>query len=114
MKERNLKLKPVSRVSVVESVTERVLALITSGEVKPGERLPPEYELAQQLGVGRSSVREALRSLLILGLVEARTGRGTVVMATRPIPSGSDLPRAIMKWGLLDTFEVRILLETRG
>lgn len=108
------KLKPISRVSVVENVTERVLTLISSGEVKPGERLPSEHELSNLLGVGRSSIREALRSLSILGIIEARPGRGTIVAASQPRPPGGDLQRFVMQWGLSDIFEVRVLLESHA
>lgn len=109
-----MKLKPVNRVSVVESVTERLLSLISSGKVKPGERLPSEHELAEQLGVGRTSIREALRSLSILGLIEPRAGRGTIVISPLVISLGSDLKKVITQWALLDIFEVRILLETHA
>lgn len=113
MTTRNFKLPPVNRVSVVESVTERVLTLINSGRINAGERLPSEQELAEQLGVGRSSIREALRSLFVLGLVEARAGRGTIVTSTNAW-RGGDRPKAVVHWGVRDIFEVRILLETRG
>ncbi len=55
---------------------ERVLV---GRQLQPGERLPPERELAAQLGVSRASVREAMHELLLKGLVERRPGRGTVV-----------------------------------
>ncbi|MGE4250253.1 MAG: FadR/GntR family transcriptional regulator [Parvibaculaceae bacterium] len=105
-----MKLDPINRVSVVETVTERILSLISSGQVKPGERLPSEHSLAALLGVGRSSIREALRSLAIIGVVESQSGRGTVVLS--PSVAGKDIKAAITEWGLIDIFEVRLLLET--
>lgn len=58
-------------------VAERLEALLAARELGPGDRLPPERRLAAELGVSRSSVREALRRLLDLGVVEARQGSGT-------------------------------------
>jgi len=69
-----VKLGRVSR-QVVEQFQEKVRA----GHLKPGDRLPPERELAVQFGVGRNSMREALRELDLLGLVTSRHGEGTFV-----------------------------------
>ena len=70
---------PPGRLS--RHVVDRFRALLATGELEPGDRLPPERELADRFGVGRGSVREALRELEILGLVEARHGAGTYVRA---------------------------------
>lgn len=59
-----------------EDICRGVLARIASGELRPGDKLPAERELAEQLGVGRNAVREALRSLENGGVVELRKGRG--------------------------------------
>jgi GntR family transcriptional repressor for pyruvate dehydrogenase complex len=70
----------------------------------------------RMLGVGRSSVREALRGLITLGLLEARPGRGAVIVARSPNPlahlgSGADVADALQKWAVLDLLEVRESLE---
>lgn len=70
---------PPERLS--RQVVERFQAMLADGEIGPGDRLPSERELAERYGVGRSSVREALRELEILGLVESRQGAGTYVRA---------------------------------
>lgn len=70
---------PPGRLS--RQVVEQFQSMLASGEVVAGDRLPPERELAERFGVGRGSVREALRELEILGLVEARQGAGTYVRA---------------------------------
>lgn len=70
---------PPGRLS--RHVVEQFQALLAAGDLAPGDRLPPERELAERFGVGRGSVREALRELEILGLVEARHGAGTYVRA---------------------------------
>jgi GntR family transcriptional regulator, transcriptional repressor for pyruvate dehydrogenase complex len=60
-------------------VAERVQSLLEEGHVRPGDRLPPERRLAAELGVSRSTLREGLRRLIDLGIVEARQGSGTYV-----------------------------------
>jgi DNA-binding FadR family transcriptional regulator len=57
-----------------EEICERIRARIAAGELRPGDKLPAERELAQQLGVGRNALREALRSLEIAGMLELRKG----------------------------------------
>ncbi|HKR99059.1 MAG TPA: FadR/GntR family transcriptional regulator [Candidatus Dormibacteraeota bacterium] len=76
---RGTKRPPSQRAS--QRVLHDVTGLLRSRELQPGDRLPPERELAEQLGVGRNSVREAIRQLAMLGLVEARQGGGTYVLA---------------------------------
>src|SRR5437867_10072706 len=60
-------------------IAEQIRGLIRSGEYLPGARLPPERDLAKQLGVSRPSVREALIALEVEGLVEVRIGSGIYV-----------------------------------
>lgn len=71
--------EPVERVTVSEEIAKRVLDLINAGALKPGDKLPSERELMDQLRVSRSSIREALRSLSLMGLLETRPGDGTYV-----------------------------------
>ena len=91
-------------------ISRRLLDYLLSGKVQPGDRLPPERKLADALGVGRSVVREALKSLTLLGLLEVRLGDGTYVKRT----DAEILPPSI-EWGLaLGTRHVVDLLEARG
>jgi len=62
-----------------EQVAEQIRRLISSGALKTGDLLPPERELAAKLGVGRSSIRDAVRTLEVMGILEPRQGHGTVV-----------------------------------
>jgi len=62
-----------------EQVAEQIQSLIASGALRPGDRLPNERELAAKFGVGRSSLRDAIRTLEVMGIVESRHGSGTVV-----------------------------------
>jgi GntR family transcriptional repressor for pyruvate dehydrogenase complex len=69
----------VRKVRRYEQVAEQIRRLIGSGALKPGDLLPPERELAEKLGVGRSSVRDAVRTLEVMGILEPQQGHGTVV-----------------------------------
>lgn len=69
----------VSRSKVSAAVFERLLVLILGGQWKEGERIPPERELSQELGVGRASLREALKALELIGMIDCRVGDGTFV-----------------------------------
>lgn len=71
--------KPLS-----ERIVERMLGLISERKLKPGDRLPPETELAAMLNVSRPSLREALRALSVMKVVEIRQGSGTYVTSLQP------------------------------
>lgn len=77
-------LRPVQRSRLYEQLVERLLALIHELELGPGDRLPPERELAADLGVSRASVRQALVVLEVQGLIDVRHGEGAVLLETRP------------------------------
>jgi GntR family transcriptional repressor for pyruvate dehydrogenase complex len=68
-----------SRITRSASVFEKLLTLILSGEWKEGDRIHPERELSQELGVGRASLREALKALELIGMIDSRVGDGTFV-----------------------------------
>lgn len=108
-------LEPVdrSRDTISAEIARRLLAYLLSGKIAPGERIPSERKLSESLGVGRSVVREALKSLAVLGLIEVRQGDGTYLKRT----DSELLPQAI-EWGLLlgakritDLVEARHYLE---
>lgn len=105
------RLERIKRRSVVESVTERLIAYITEGPLKPGDRLPSEYELMEQLQVGRSSVREAIRGLALVGIVESGPRRGMIVTSPASNVRGQELKWPLAYWALKDLFAVRLLLE---
>ena len=70
---------PVRRSRVYEEVAHRIQALILERKLKPGDRLPSERELVRRFHVSRGSVRDAIRTLELIGLVSSRQGRGTAV-----------------------------------
>ena len=110
----NLTLEPVApREAPSVEIARQLLDYLLSGQIKPGDRLPSERQLAETLGVGRSAVRDALRPLLLLGVLEARQGDGTYLRK----PESVLLPQAV-EWGLLlgehttfDLVEARTYVE---
>src|SRR6266568_7971760 len=108
-------LEPVPRATLSEQVAKRLAARITSGDWKPGEKLPSESVLCKAFNVGRSSLREALTSLAFIGLIRVRAGGGSYV---------ADQPSAYFttSWltggfftsekSLADFVEARLILET--
>ncbi|HME91309.1 MAG TPA: FadR/GntR family transcriptional regulator [Myxococcaceae bacterium] len=69
----------VRRARRYEHVAEQIQRLVTRGVLKPGDHLPSERELATKFGVSRSSIRDAIRTLEVIGIVESQQGKGTVV-----------------------------------
>jgi GntR family transcriptional regulator, transcriptional repressor for pyruvate dehydrogenase complex len=72
------------RRTAPQRAIDRIKAMIAAGDLLPGQRLPTERELAASLGLGRSSMREAIRALTVLGVLEARHGAGIYVTALEP------------------------------
>ena len=74
-----LTFKPVESKSLAEAVAEQLMTMIAKGQLRPGDRLPTEPELMVQFNVGRSTLREAIKSLVVAGLLETRRSSGTFV-----------------------------------
>ncbi|MCQ4210072.1 FadR/GntR family transcriptional regulator [Streptomyces longispororuber] len=104
-------LGPVRPSPLVEQAAERLRTQIADGDWPVGARLPGETTLAKDLGVGRSTVREALRALAGAGMVRARQGAGVFVTATRPV---EDWPTRLRRAAVADVYEVRTLLEVQA
>ena len=105
-------IEPIRRSRLYEGIVQQIEALLEKGDLKPGDQLPPERQLADRFQVSRASVREALRTLELLGIVESRAGGGTFVRQTAP----DDLARplqSLMARGhsLADIIEFRGLIE---
>jgi DNA-binding FadR family transcriptional regulator len=104
--------EPRRGVPLPAQVAGQIRELISSGAWAVGTRIPPEGELVRLLGISRNSVREALRTLVHTGLLEARVGDGTYVRARDELQVM--LQRRIAAERVDDVFEVRALLEQRG
>ena len=72
-------IKPIKKVRVGEQVFQQMKGLLISGEWRPGDKLPSETELAEQFGISRITVRQALQRLSALNLIETRLGEGSFV-----------------------------------
>jgi GntR family transcriptional repressor for pyruvate dehydrogenase complex len=105
-------IEPVRRSRLYQDIVSQIEALLDKGELHPGDQLPPERALAEQFQVSRASVREALRSLELLGVVETRAGGGTFVRRTVPEDLARPLSNLIARGHTLtDVIEVRGLIE---
>lgn len=109
-------LRPVRAGNAFEETVERLLQAIKLGVVAPGWKLPPERELAVQLGISRVTLREAIRALQDAGYLEVRRGRygGAFVTYAPPQPVSGDLRRAVADMGsadLTDALTFRMAVE---
>ncbi|HEY2474983.1 MAG TPA: FadR/GntR family transcriptional regulator [Candidatus Cybelea sp.] len=98
----------VTRRGLADQVIERVRALVADGTYRVGDRLPPEGELCELFGVGRSTIREAMRVLANRGLVDIRHGEGTFVVSRALHES---LEERLERAELEDIYEARMLIE---
>lgn len=91
-----INVEPIRREPVATQIARRLVEVILSGQIEPGARMPSERQLAEALGVGRSAMREALKALSLIGLVEVRQGDGTYLRR-----ADSALLPEVIEWGLL-------------
>jgi GntR family transcriptional repressor for pyruvate dehydrogenase complex len=106
----------IRKSSAPEIVVEQILKQLQSGEIATGARLPSQRALAQSFGVGRSSMREALNALAVMGYLDVQQGRGTFIAQQLPDanPSISKLQAALKAGSLLDVIELRETLECKA
>lgn len=104
-------LATTRRTGLVDQVIEQMRSAIATSEWKVGERIPTEPELVTALGVGRNTVREAVRALAHAGLLEVRQGDGTFVRATSEF---SGALRRLVGSELREVLQVRRTLEVEG
>lgn len=107
-------LTPLKKTKLYEEISKQIISLINSGELKPGDKLPPERSLAEQLNVSRTAIREALRALESMGYIESKVGGGTFVREISleniisPVSAMFQQDESLLK----DLIAVRLLLET--
>ncbi len=104
-------LQQTARSSLVEQVIGQLRSQITAGQWPCGARIPTESQLSESLGVGRNTVREAVRALVHTGVLEVRQGAGTFVRSVRD-PAG--LLQHLERAALHDQLEVRRALEVEA
>lgn len=104
----------VARVSLTDEAIARIRELIQSGKLPPGSKLPPEQQLATELGISRSPMREAVKALAVARVLDVRRGDGTYVTSLAPtvLLEGLGLAVELMHGNtLLELTEVRRLFE---
>ncbi len=109
-------LKPLKRPSLSDELIERLMQLIRSKAYKPGDRLPSIMEMTRRLGVGHPTLREALRKLEAIGIVEIKHGSGVYIkrdhdllVVSNPVFGGT-----VSKKLLLDLLEARMPIEVKA
>jgi GntR family transcriptional repressor for pyruvate dehydrogenase complex len=106
-------IKPVRPGQATEQVVARVYDLIQREDLKPGDRLPPERELAKELGISRPSLRSGLSSLISMGVLRSRQGAGTFIADGPPVLDSEPLRllAALHGFSFEHMFETRSVLE---
>ncbi|MFV8130216.1 FadR/GntR family transcriptional regulator [Streptomyces syringium] len=104
-------LRAAGRQSLVDAVVDQLRAQVTAGEWPVGGRIPTEHALAEQLQVGRNTVREAVRVLVHAGMLRSRQGEGTFVVSTA---DPGEIMRGLQRAGVRDVLELRIALEAEA
>lgn len=108
-------IQPVRRLKLSDSVAAELERAITRGDYAVGEKLPPERVLAEQLGVGRSSMREALRLVEASGLLRIEHGIGVFVVSnTKRTPAPDSDLLVLDGYTIPELFEVRLALESEA
>jgi len=104
-------------VAVTNDVIAQIKSMIVRGELVPGDRLPPEKELASRLGLSRSSLREAIKALDFIRVLEVKRGDGTYVTSLEPkflLEAISFVVEIHEDRSLFEIFEVRRILESQA
>lgn len=106
-------VRPSGDGVVAEQVVVQIRQMIRQGKLKPGDRLPPERDLAKHLGISRASLRDGLRFLAAVGLLNSRRGSGTYIAHGPPVlPSESlQMLTDLHRFSYDDMFEARKVLE---
>lgn len=107
-------VKPIKKINVAEQAINKIYELVKEKNLKAGDRLPPERELVKILEISRSSLREAIRALEMIGVINVTQGRGMVIETTK-ISNSIIKPLAfsiiLNKNTFLELFEARKLIE---
>jgi GntR family transcriptional repressor for pyruvate dehydrogenase complex len=102
-------LEPLRKAGLTDMLVTRILGLVTAGNLKAGDQLPPERKLAESFNISRPTLREAIRALAVLGVLEIRHGGGVFVSQL----SAADLLRPLTFFLTLKSTEVEKLYEAR-
>jgi GntR family transcriptional regulator, transcriptional repressor for pyruvate dehydrogenase complex len=108
-----VQFETIKRSAVAREAIDIIKQMLLRGEIQPGQRLPAERELAAHLGVSRPSLREAIRALIALNILESRHGEGTFVSSLEPelLAEPIDFLLQINEDAIYSLFEARRVLE---
>jgi GntR family transcriptional repressor for pyruvate dehydrogenase complex len=108
-----LAFEPIRKQAIAEEVSSRLLSLIQQRQLTPGDKLPSERDLAASMEVSRSSLREALRALAMMNIIETRQGDGTYVTSLEPglLVEHLDFVLSLDRSAMHHLFEVRRIVE---
>jgi len=110
-----MKFREITPVRLYESVIEQIMNLIKNNKLKPGDKLPPERELAEKLSISRNSLREAFRVLESRGLIKSKPGGGRYIREIRKNGHSSteNIILSLEKSSILELLEAREMFEVK-
>lgn len=106
----------IRRVNLSDSVADHIKSMIQTGRLRLGDKLPPEREFAQQLGVSRTALREAFKSLSLMGILEIKQGEGTFISRVGPPSFMKAIEPMLLlnRTDILELVEARRIIETKS
>lgn len=113
MEESYMEFETIKRNTTPQMIVKQIIATLEEGNLKPGDKLPPERKLCEMFGVGRSSIREAIKALVVMGYLEVIQGKGTFISNNFPNRghSARHLEKVLAEVSLDDLLESREILE---
>ena len=110
-----MKFRKITPVRLYESVIEQIMNLIKNNKLKPGDKLPPERELAEKLSISRGSLREAFRVLESRGLIKSKPGGGRYIREIRKNGHNNteNIILSLEKSSILELLEAREMFEVK-
>jgi len=110
-----MEFKEITPIRLYESVIEQIMDLVKRSELKPGDKLPPERELAEKLSISRNSLREAFRVLESRGLIKSKAGGGRYIREIRKngYSNTENIILSLEKSSILELLEAREIFEVK-
>ena len=110
-----MEFREIAPVRLYESVIEQIMELIKNNELKPGDKLPPERELAERLSISRGSLREAFRVLESRGIIKSKPGGGRYIREIRKngYSNTENIILSLEKSSILELLEAREIFEVK-
>ncbi|MEE9517675.1 MAG: GntR family transcriptional regulator, partial [Candidatus Adiutricales bacterium] len=108
-----MNFKTIQKRSTPEIIINEIVQHVKSGELKPGDKLPTERDMSQMFGVGRSSIREAIKGLVLSGYLESSQGKGTFIRKAIPVNylNLTNLQNVLAADQIVALMELREILE---